>query len=189
MQLKSRISTIIVGLTLLSSPVVFPALAQEVTPPKNIPEELAPGPAPVENIPKPVENSPNPTPIQPGRELNSSGPGCTGGQPAGGSNIQTVKSARIIGTSRVVELRYNSVGQGADRVSNAWGRITGGAVGDTVWVNRRYINGGVSGPCGTTQINTGQSNFTPMFNDRNPIQMQACARTVGFPLGTCTGWY
>ncbi|MBW4548449.1 MAG: YjfA family protein [Symplocastrum torsivum CPER-KK1] len=182
MLLKSRISAIVVGLTLLSGSVVFPALAQEVTSPKTVAGELAPGPAPVENIPKPVENSPKPAPMQPGRELNSPGPGCSGGEPAVGP-AATVSRRQITGTSRVVELRYNATRR------TAWGRITGGAVGDTVWVNRRYSNGGLSGPCGTTQINTGQSTFTPMFNDRNPIQMQACARTVGFPLGTCTGWY
>jgi hypothetical protein len=183
MLLKSRISAIVVGLTLLSGSVVFPALAQEVTPPKPVPEELAPRPAPVENIPKPVENSPEPAPMQPGRQLNSPGPGCSGGEPAVGP-AATVSRWQITGTSRIVELRYNAT------LRKAWGRITGGTVGDTVWVNRRYTSGGSSGPCGTTQINTGQSNFTPMFDDRNPIQMQACAKTGGlFPLGACTNWY
>jgi hypothetical protein len=185
MNLKSSISAIVVGLTLLAGPVVFPALAQEVAPPELVPGELTPEPAPEVNIPKPEETeetSPKPIPSQSGRELNSSGPGCDGGQPAVGP-ATTVKRRTIAGTSRVVELRYNA------NLRTAWGRLTRGAVGDTVWVNRRYKNGGSSGPCGTTQINTGQSTFTPMFNDRNPIEMQACAKTVGFPLGTCTGWY
>ncbi|MEU5693101.1 DUF2690 domain-containing protein [Actinosynnema sp. NPDC020468] len=113
--------------------------------------------------------------------------GCLdGSSPASFPGASTKKTITTTYGS-IIELRYSTN-------TCAWGRLTSGAVGDYVWVDRAVgVSQGNSGDwvqLGITQLTSGTQVYTPGYNDNYRV-MRACAEVVEFFQHKvyCTGWY
>jgi len=101
-------------------------------------------------------------------------------------NPYTPRSASLFG--RTIELRYSAV------TRCAWGRISNGSAGDSVWLNRKNPDGSgyvdLTGVGGKAFIGTGsRSTYTPTaFNDNTKL-MRACGKANDRPDIVCTGWF
>jgi hypothetical protein len=101
-------------------------------------------------------------------------------------NPYTPRSASLFG--RTIELRYSAV------TRCAWGRISNGSAGDSVWLNRKNPDGSgsvdLTGVGGKAFIGTGsRSTYIPTaFNDNTKL-MRACGKANDRPDIVCTGWF
>ncbi|MGI3204031.1 hypothetical protein ACRJ4W_49590 [Streptomyces sp. GLT-R25] len=82
-----------------------------------------------------------------------------------------------------MELRYNGT------TECAWGRITGGAPGDEIWVDRSADGGATWSPMlGFTTITSGNDAYTTQWNDAGLV-MRACGTNGPGGAIACTGWF
>ncbi|MEU6389118.1 glycosyl hydrolase [Streptomyces sp. NPDC046939] len=100
----------------------------------------------------------------------------------------------VLGTARsatgargqLFELRYHGSGNN----TCAWGRVTNGAVGMHVWVDRSHDGGRTWEPqLGIRRVDAGTSVHTEAWPDRNGSLMRACGDSGDNTAITCTGWY
>lgn len=113
-----------------------------------------------------------------GAENNTS---CGDGTAPNSTGAWTAKSTTVFG--RTVELRYNGTTQ------CAWGRITGGAPGDEIWVDRSADGGATWSPMlGFTTITSGNDAYTTQWNDAGLV-MRACGTNGPGGAIECTGWF
>jgi len=96
------------------------------------------------------------------------------------ANAKTVHSNTVHG--RKIELRAN----GSETC--AWGRITGGQVGDEVWVDRSTDGGRTWQQLGYTKITSGTDAFTPAYDDVNK-KMRACGKAGNRVEIACSIWW
>ncbi|MEV2232787.1 NlpC/P60 family protein [Streptomyces phaeochromogenes] len=113
-----------------------------------------------------------------GAEDNTS---CGDGTEPNSTGAWTAKSTTVFG--RTVELRYNGT------TECAWGRITGGAPGDEIWVDRSADGGATWSPMlGFTTITSGNDAYTTQWNDAGLV-MRACGTNGPGGAIACTGWF
>ncbi|MER6185233.1 NlpC/P60 family protein [Streptomyces sp. NPDC001652] len=113
-----------------------------------------------------------------GAENNTS---CGDGTQPDSAGAWTAKSTTVFG--RTVELRYNGT------TECAWGRITGGTVGDEIWVDRSADGGNTWQPMlGYTVVTSGNDAYTTQWNDSG-LLMRACGTNGRGGSIECTGWF
>jgi cell wall-associated NlpC family hydrolase len=106
---------------------------------------------------------------------------CADGSQPQSAGARTAKSTTLLG--RTIELRYN------DTTACAWGRISGGTVGDEIWVDRSGDGGGTwESMLGFTRVDSGGDAFTTQWNDNGPV-MRACGSNGPGGQIACTAWY
>ncbi|MGA5552794.1 hypothetical protein [Streptomyces pseudogriseolus] len=84
---------------------------------------------------------------------------------------------------RTVELRCNGT------TACAWGGVSGGTVGDEVWVDRSSDGGETWEPVlGHTTVTSGGDAYTTQWMD-DGLVMRACGTNGKGGTVACTGWY
>lgn len=93
----------------------------------------------------------------------------------------TVGTAEV--WSRKIELRYHSI------TRCAWGRISNGSPGDSVWVDWSNNGGQTWKQLGVTKIPQGSRQvYTAAYNDAGYV-MRACGKAGNRREIVCTSWY
>jgi hypothetical protein len=114
-----------------------------------------------------------------GSTTASAADGCTT------NNGGTARSATG-GRGQLFELRVNGSGDN----TCAWGRVTNGAAGMHVWVDRSSDGGRTwEAQLGWREVYSGTSVYTEAWRDRNGQLMRACGDSGYNTTITCTGWY
>ena len=115
--------------------------------------------------------------------------GATTASAADGCSTNTVTGtarSAIGARGQLFELRYNGSGNN----TCAWGRVTNGAVGMHVWVDRSSDGGRTWEPqLGWREVESGTSVYTEAWRDANGQLMRACGDSGYNTVITCTSWY
>ncbi|MFE0257668.1 glycosyl hydrolase [Streptomyces sp. NPDC059010] len=103
------------------------------------------------------------------------------------TNVVTGTARSATGSKgQLFELRYNGSGNN----TCAWGRVTNGAPGMHVWVDRSRDGGRTWEPqLGWREIAGGTSVHTEAWRDPNGSVMRACGDSGYNTVITCTGWF
>lgn len=108
--------------------------------------------------------------------------------PSGGNpSLWDPRYTSTVGTAKVwwrkIELRYHN------GTRCAWGRISNGSRGDSVWVDWSANGGQTWKQLGVTKIpRGGHEVHTVAYNDARYV-MRACGKAGNRPEIACTGWY
>lgn len=108
---------------------------------------------------------------------------------ADGCNTNVVSGTAAAATGargQFFELRFNGRGDN----TCAWGRVTNGAIGMHVWVDRSSNGGRTWEPqLGLRRVDAGTSVHTEAWRDRNGQVMRACGDSGDGTAITCTAWW
>ncbi|MCD7438575.1 glycosyl hydrolase [Streptomyces lincolnensis] len=108
---------------------------------------------------------------------------------ADGCNTNVVLGTAAAATGargQFFELRFNGRGDN----TCAWGRVTNGAIGMHVWVDRSSNGGRTWEPqLGLRRVDAGTSVHTEAWRDRNGQLMRACGDSGDGTAITCTAWW